>query len=436
VNDGRAAAPLVDPATARALATIAPPATSLEHPGALKRFYEALSRLEDGRAHDDVRVLQFGDSHTAADFETGPIRRALQARFGDGGRGFVAIGHVYPKYIQEGLRVGNTRDFAPERGRFKAGKFIGDGCYGLGGASIETGAHGARAWADVMVRSSRIEVSYLEQPNGGSFDLFVDAAHVARISTAGRAVISAFRTFDLTEGPHQVEAKAVGDGEVRLFGMTLDRPAAGLTYDALGINGARVTTPLNWSEAHMAEQLRHRAPDLVILAYGTNEAGDDTTSATYERQLVDLLGRIARAVPTASCLLLGPPDRATRGPAPERIWSTMPKLLDIIETQRRVARAAGCAYYNQFAAMGGDGSIVAWANESSARAAKDYVHLTRDGYAFLGNVFAQDLVRAYAAWRYDQGLLPVTAPLPPAVAPSPPPVPPPSDLPVPVAAHP
>ncbi len=393
---------------------------SLEGYPAIKRFYEALARLEEGRAHDDVRVLQFGDSHTAADFETGPLRRALQARFGDGGRGFVGIGHVYPHYVQEGLRVGSTKDFASERGRYVKGKFVGDGMYGLGGASIATSQHGARAWAELTTKSPKIELSYLEQPHGGSFDVLVDGAKLGRIATGGRAVTSAFQSFDVSDAPHHVEVRAVGDGDVRVFGMALDRPQVGLTLDALGINGARATTALHWNEAHVTEQLRHRAPDLVILAYGTNEAGDDTTPATYERQLVDLLGRIARAVPSAACLLLGPPDRAAK--TPEHGWVTMPKLLEVIATQQRVARAAGCAYYNQLAAMGGEGSIAAWANEPNSRATKDHVHLTRDGYAFLANVFAADIIRGYAAWRVDSGLLPSGAHAPLPAAPSPAPV--------------
>ncbi len=396
-------------------------AGALEGYPALKRFFEALAHLEEGRAHDDVRIVQFGDSHTAADFETGPIRRALQTRFGDGGRGFVAIGNVYPKYVQEGLRVGSTREFLGERGKWVKGKFVGDGLYGLGGASIATAQHGARAWAELTAKAPKIELSYLEQPRGGSFELFLDGGRLARISTSGRGISSAFRGFDVPDAPHHVEIRAVGDGDVRVFGMTLDRPEVGITLDALGINGARVTTPLQWSEAHMTEQLRHRAPDLVVLAYGTNEAGDDTTPAAYERQLVDLLGRVARAVPTASCLLMGPPDRAGR--TIDHGWATVPKLLEVIETQKRVASAAGCAYYSQFAAMGGEGSIAAWANEPNSRAGRDHVHLTRDGYAFLGNVFAADLVRAYAAWRADVGLPPAALPLPVPVVPSPAPVP-------------
>ena len=417
-----APAPPPEPAAPATIGQPRVPGTvgSLEGYAALKRFFESLARLESGAATGDVKVLQFGDSHTAADYETGPIRRALQARFGDGGRGFVGIGHVYPHYVQEGLRVGSTKDFPSERGRWVKGKFVGDGLYGLGGASIATSQHGARAWAELTTKAPKIELSYLEQPRGGSFDVFVDGAKVTRVTTNGRGVASGFQSFDVADAPHHVEVRAVGDGDVRLFGMTLDRPLVGITLDALGINGARATTALQWNEGHLAEQLRHRAPDLVVLAYGTNEAGDDTTPATYERQLVDLLGRIARAVPTAACLIMGPPDRATR--VPERGWATMPKLLEVIETQQRVARAAGCAYYNQFAAMGGEGSIAAWANEPNSRATKDHVHLTRDGYAFLANTFAADVIRAYGAWRVDTGLSPQTAPAPVPASPSPAPV--------------
>jgi lysophospholipase L1-like esterase len=273
-----------------------------------------------------------------------------------------------------------------------------------------------------MTRAPRLELSYLEQPHGGSFDVYVDGGRLSRITTSGRGVSSAFRAFDVADAPHHVEVRAVGDGDVRVFGVTIDRPEAGITLDALGINGARVTTALQWSEAHMSEQLRHRAPDLVVLAYGTNEAGDDTPAATYERQLVDLLGRVARAVPTAACLLMGPPDRASRSKETGTL-TTMPKLLEVIETQERVARAAGCAYYSQFDAMGGAGAIASWANEPNARAQKDYVHLTRDGYAFLANTFAGDLVRAYSAWRTDQGMSPSTVSIPSPVAPSPMPLP-------------
>lgn len=380
---------------------------ALERPAFMRSFFEALARLDAGQAERHVGVAQFGDSHTAADIETAVIRRALQARFGDGGRGFVALGKPWKGYLQEGVRCGMSDGWSPERGKLAKGRFTGDGFYGLAGIGVETHTQGARAWTDINSRTARAEVSYLEQPNGGSFDVFIDGMRIVRISTRGERVSSAFRTFDIGENvTHQLEVRAAGDGDVRVFGISLARTQPGVVFDALGINGARVTTCLQWDESHWAEQLRHRSPSLVILAYGTNESTDETLPAqTYERQLVDLLGRIARAVPAASCLLLGPPDRAVKvGDG----WVTSPKLKEVISSQRRVAEAAGCAFYNQLDAMGGEGTVATWADEKPARAQSDRVHLTRDGYAELGSTFASDLMRAYGTWRREQNMPPVT----------------------------
>jgi lysophospholipase L1-like esterase len=383
---------------------------ALERPTSLRQFFESVARREAGLTPDDVRIVQFGDSHTAADIETAVIRRALQGRFGDGGRGFVAIGKPWKGYLQDGVRCGMSTEWASEHGKLAKGKFSGDGHYGLAGIGVETRQHGARAWTDITTRTARTEVAYLEQPNGGSFDVFVDGMRVVRISTRGERATSAFRTFDVSEGAaHQLEVRATGDGDVRVFGVSLDRAQPGVVFDALGINGARVTTCLQWNEQHWAEQLRHRAPALVVLAYGTNESTDESMpSQTYERQLVDLLGRVARAVPTASCMLMGPPDRAVQ--SGDGAWMTSAKLLEVIASQRRVAEAAGCAFYNQLEAMGGEGTVAGWAAEDPPRAQKDRVHLTREGYAQLGSSFASDVMRAYAGWRRNAGLPPTTAP--------------------------
>jgi lysophospholipase L1-like esterase len=257
------------------------------------------------------------------------------------------------------------------------------------------------------VKTARAEVAYYEQPAGGSFDVLIDGLRVVRVSTrsSASAGVSAFRTFDVAENaPHQLEVRAVGDGEVRVFGVALDRAQHGVVYDALGINGARINQPLAWNEQHWAEQLRHRAPSMIVLAYGTNESVDEAMPApTYERQLVDLLGRLSRAVPGASCLLLGPPDRAIDAKDGTG-YATAPKILEIIQSQRRVAEAAGCAFYDQMAAMGGEGSMAAWALEDPPRAQRDRVHLTKEGYSQLGSAFASDVMRAYALWRKDNGL--------------------------------
>jgi lysophospholipase L1-like esterase len=370
----------------------------------LGHLFEALVRIDRGEGDSDVRILQYGDSHTASDLGTSAFRRALQARFGDGGRGFVSIGKPWKTYAQDGVHGGMTEGFDSTRTKPHAGSLGGaEGWYGLLGVGIGASKGGERAWSDFAARATRLEIEYWEEPGGGSFDVFLDGALVGRRATrSDRPQVGAF-AFDSSDSPHQVELRTVGDGGVRIFGMVLDRTQAGVVVDALGINGAQVFTPLHWSEVYFAEQLRRRSPDLVILAYGTNESLESKlTAADYEHALTDMRGRLSRASP-ASCLLLGPPDRAERSSVKEP-WTSAPRLLEIVQVQRRVAKACSCAFFDQVEAMGGPGSIAAWATEPEPRARRDRVHLTRTGYAQLGESFAEDLMRAYDQWRTERGL--------------------------------
>jgi lysophospholipase L1-like esterase len=417
-DEGAPTAPSLDAVrSASGDSPILPPTTRyLDHPERLSRFFSALANIDSGDAHDDVRIVQFGDSHTAADFGTGAFRRALQARFGDGGRGFVSLGQPWKGYHQDAIDGGMSREFAPVRVTYHHGNVVGaGGAYGLLGIGIATDKGDARAWTAVRSPTSRIELATWEQPRGGSFDVFIDGVRQERVSTRGDPGGSRFAWFEVGEGPHDVEVRTVGDGDVRIFGMSLDRTETGVVVDALGINGAQVGTPLNWGEEHFAEQLRHRAPALVVLAYGTNESMEPTLDdEDFERRLVEVLGRVARATPAASCLILGPPDRGERFPGDdggrtkgEGIWVSAPRISEVADLERRVADAAGCAFFDEIAAMGGAGAIIRWATEVEPRAASDRVHLTRNGYAELGRVFAQNVIDAYEAWRQREGFGPV-----------------------------
>jgi hypothetical protein len=382
----------------------------LDRPDRLAHLFRALSGLDEGHAHDDVRVTQFGDSHTAADVGTATLRHILQSRFGDGGRGFVSIGKPWKSYAQDGIRGGMTNEFDAAKIRIKGDRAAGDGLYGLLGAPISSDAPGARAWTRIAPSVSRFEIDYLRAPRSGSFDVFIDGTLAGRVATRDAGTAAGYTTFDAPDTPHEVEFRTVGDGEVRLYGMALDRAQAGVVVDALGINGAQVFTPLRTGEEHFAEQVHHRAPDLVILAYGTNEALDPRLGdGEYERGLVELLGRVARAAPSASCLLLGPPDLA-RHASKEQPYAFWPRIAEIVAIQRKVATAAGCAFYDQLEAMGGPGSIIAWVNEPhDARAKSDYVHLTRFGYAQLATSLGTDVLHAYDEWRAELGLPPTNA---------------------------
>ena len=59
---------------------------------------------------------------------------------------------------------------------------------------------------------------------------------------------------------------------MRLFGWVAEN-ATGVTYETLGINGAQASIVLDWNEPVLKSNIERRNPSLIVLAYGTNEAG-------------------------------------------------------------------------------------------------------------------------------------------------------------------
>jgi lysophospholipase L1-like esterase len=177
--------------------------------------------------------------------------------------------------------------------------------------------------------------------------------------------------------------------------MTAERDQAGVTFDALGINGARADRVLAWDESIFSAHLATRNPDLIIIAYGTNEAGDDDfNAAVFFEQFTALLERLKRAVPGASLLVISPPDRAVRS---GRRWMTIATLPIVVAAERRAARDAGVAFWDTYTAMGGAGSIAGWARMSQPLAQADRVHLTGTGYRLIAEAIHAELLRGYLA---------------------------------------
>src|SRR6266496_575128 len=152
---------------------------------------------------------------------------------------------------------------------------------------------------------------FLMRPGGGDFDVQIDDQLVERVATDSDEIKSGFHRVAVSEGPHSLTIKLVGNGAVQMFGVTLESSHAGVQYDSLGVNGAFIGLLAHYLDAdHWAEQLRHRMPDLVIIGYGTNESQfEELPMDQYELDTKEAIRRIRTALPGASIMLLGPMDR-------------------------------------------------------------------------------------------------------------------------------
>jgi len=360
---------------------------ALSQPGALAPVFEQLLRLSAGQSHDPVHIIHFGDSHTAADEWTGGLRDLFQQRFGDGGSGFSVAGHPFAGYRRFDARSSATPGWQSEG--MRTGN--GDGYYGLGGIGIVTFSPGQMV--SVNAECDHIEIDYLQQPGGGGVALFDEDQPLQQFSTDGD-LAPAFATFETPAGPHHFILKTLEPKPVRLFGWVADKDS-GVTYEALGINGAEAAVMLRWNQEMLATYLQRRNPALIVLAYGANEASDSAWDApSYEAMYSSLLEKLRAAAPTASILAVGPADRWARY---RGVWKVVPGVDRIIAAQRAACKANGCAFWDTRARMGGAGSMPRWVTGSLGQ--MDRVHFTEAGYHRLASALFEDLMRQYGVYQ-------------------------------------
>lgn len=359
----------------------------IENLAALIPFYERLYRAQESSTAETMRVLQFGDSHTASDDWPGAIRGLMQSQFGDGGPGFVQAGHPF-----EGFRRYDAKG-SQSHGWQHAGLLSreGDGLYGLAGVRISAAHAGETLTLDA--EGSSVELFYWKQAGGGAVSIEDNGQSLGTIETAGE-VGPGFWRKQVAAGEHHFLVRTESSQPVTVFGWTVEKEH-GITWETLGLNGAQADLLLLWNDSLLEAQIAHRDPALIVLAYGTNEArSSGWTMETYRDMLRQVLRRLRSAAPLASVLVIGAPDQSIRSIGR---WTTFDGVDRILSAQREAALAEGCAFWNLRMAMGGKGSMKQWVTAGLAQG--DFVHLTGAGYRRWGKSLSQLLIDNYGVYQ-------------------------------------
>jgi lysophospholipase L1-like esterase len=388
----------VDPATLPARPPgVATALVDAEHRG-MAPFYAALHRAKLGRGK--ARAAHWGDSTIAADGISGTVRSRLQARFGDGGPGFLAAG-MDPRWSSRpDVAVTREGDWATKSlllGGAEGGR------YGYAGIVATAPADGSVSFlapkkGATRTPQHRAEVWYQVGPGAGSWSGSAGSKAVGGGSAVAEAAADRFAVKDVPDGFTRLSLKAT-EGPVAFYGVVMETKGPGVVWDALGVVGVGSHSFNHAGRKHLAAQVARRKPDLVVVQLGGNELGMPVLAkgggAGYVPYFSAAFDKIRAGAPDAGCLIVTPLDQGTRKGTQA---GTKPMLATLVAQQRAIAAAKGCAFWDAWSAMGGKDSIVAWGRRKPPLAWTDLLHLSTDGQAIIGNLLADSIEAGYDLW--------------------------------------
>jgi len=361
-------------------------------------FLNKLLKLENGDT-SQVSILHIGDSHIQADFLTREVRKSLQLRFGNAGRGL-----VFP------LKVAGTNEPADYRSATNAGwtvaKINGQNRNpepGLSGISMLSNESGA--YFDITT-SNHDELDYafdqvtlVHAKDSLQFDCrFTDSySKFGYLMSAQPLEPGEITTSVLFQKPTnfvriQAEQTETGQQSITINGLILLNSKPGILYHSVGINGAHFSD-YNTSPVFF-KQLKVLNPDLVIISLGTNEGANMKVTEEEILTSVSVMVQNIRSVSPESCILIATPAddyfrKKYKNPYLEAVQRALVKS----------AEQEGVALWDMYGIAGGFGSCTEWRKAGMLQ--KDGVHYNKQGYTLQGSLLYKALIDSYLKYAAD-----------------------------------
>lgn len=366
---------------------------------ALDNFYASLRDRAFGKS-GHTRWMQYGDSLVIGDTMTGELRRLFQQQFGDGGHGWVYIGHPLRPVRAENIRL-YPNDAWYIRTIVRHSENGGD-LFGLGGAEFRPTDDSSLLLTGAREKGlghtlERFHLYYFA-PSGvdsASFHLTVNGqTHTEHI--VAKPGSSNVHTFEVPPGNHRIQLSGFSS-KIRYYGLVSESSGPGVVIDNLGLVSARQEHLLKLNKEQWHDQLALRDPDVVAFFYGVNAASSNkgraqARSKGYIQDYKEVIRRAMRDAPNRDCVILSLLTRGTR--EGNKIYPT--GAVEVLnKAQKDVALASGCAFFDTTGVMGGSDGIQAWANHRPPLLGTDLSHPTRPGHHRLARQLYANLIDGF-----------------------------------------
>ncbi|MCC5943539.1 MAG: hypothetical protein JJT94_01285 [Bernardetiaceae bacterium] len=383
-------------------------------PNTLDSFFQRLYKLSS--KPELVRVVHYGDSQIEGDRITKYLRERMQNRFGGCGVGMLPIvarkgaratigynfSNNWKKYAyvdSENKPKHNQLGMLLQYNRFSKNTQA---------ATDSTTQKTDYAWIKYYdnklgyAKCKEIEqLRLLYKGNEAQIKLQIklnkdSIAYQGELKpSAGADHLSIFR-LPLKTKFSEIDIQFDVRGNPDFYAVSLDCNY-GIAVDNIALRGSSGTEFSKQQRQIFSEQIQKMNVGLIIVQFGVNVVPNVLENyGFYERMMYQQLNYLRSLNPDACILVVGVSDMARKKGTEMQSYPNIPAVRD---AQRRAAFRTGCAFWDLYEAMGGEGSMLAWVQNKPALAGRDYTHFNEKGANLVGEMLYNALMNEYDLYK-------------------------------------
>jgi len=376
-----------------------------------------------------LRIAYYSDSIIEGDLITGPLRYALQDRYGGHGVGMMPITSIVSGFRQtirhtfsknwesisftnpgtSGISLGITGYTFIPRPYYLEPRPIDEP---LEDSFFEADSLlNTHALADSLTQDDGMIRHYVDEDPwveyravniAGGADSFrqirlfyshASDSSMVHVSQDGGDEINhtlsagnSLKILDLSpeESVRRIKLTFAADDPIRIYGVSFD-DEEGIYVDNYPLRGYSGMYFQRIYSYLLGQFNRALSYDLIVLQYGGNITHPDNTEyENYKVAMTRTIEHLQSAMPGVPILIASMHDRAVKIGTE---FKSSPDLPYLIAAQSEVAEATGCAFWNVYEAMGGYNSMIGFVNQNPPLAGTDYTHFTRRGADRIAKLF-------------------------------------------------
>jgi hypothetical protein len=331
-----------------------------------------------------IKIAHFGDSHVQLDYFPSTVRRLMQRRYGNAGRGTLFPFSMCKTYSHIDFDSKYTGTWVTANSIQTPPK-LPVGILGFVAQSSD-----AQSSFTIKFKNSKIEANdkldLLFSANAYNYNISVNGGKDYK--TPG-VLIDTEKSGNIFRIPVTTDSlminlirKNVDSSKISLFGLVLDNDNPGVIYHNLGVGGSIYSAMLH--QTYFSDQFSLLDPDIAVLDWGTNDIiYKNSIADDLESTIIKTVKKLRSQKPEILIILTSVQDMNWKG----KNITACKKFNDLIS---KLAQQENCLYFDWYQISGGAQSMKKWEQKGLAR--KDNIHLTREGYILKGELFFNAIV--------------------------------------------